>query len=69
MLFIDIKEVEGAFIVIPKRYHDGRGFFQEGYNSKTYENKVDACHQISFSKSKILTSWILSIMYSISLFI
>jgi len=52
MLFIDIKEVEGAFVVIPKRYQDERGFFQEGYNSKTYEGKVATCQQISFSKSK-----------------
>ena len=52
MLFTDLPEVNGAFTVIPQRYQDNRGFFQEGYNSDKYEGKIKACSQLSFSKSK-----------------
>ena len=51
MLFSDIEEVQGAFIVLPKRYNDHRGYFQEHFNSETYKDKVKSCQQVSFSKS------------------
>ena len=50
-MFIDIKEVQGAFIINPKRYQDKRGYFQEHFNSLTYKDKIQCCEQISFSKS------------------
>jgi len=52
MLFVDLPQVNDAFIAIPQRYQDNRGFFQEGYNSDKYEGKVKGCCQLSFSKSK-----------------
>lgn len=52
MLFVDIDEVQGAFIIVPKRYHDKRGYFQEHFNSATYSDIVKSCEQINFSKSR-----------------
>lgn len=49
MIFTNIEEVQDAFIITPQRYHDQRGYFQEHFNSETYNNI--SCQQISFSKS------------------
>lgn len=52
MEFIDIPEVNNSFIVIPQRYTDHRGHFQEHYNSEKYQYRISSCQQVSFSVSK-----------------
>lgn len=51
MIYTDISKVNGSFTVLANKYEDNRGFFQEFYNENKYNSKVNACRQISYSKS------------------
>ena len=48
MQFIDLK-IKDALIILPQRYHDQRGYFQEHFNALKYKHIT--CKQISYSKS------------------